>query len=139
MTVDTSPLILVVDDDAEIVQVLDFYLSRAGFRVVSATTAVEALKQLTMHRPNLMTLDISLADEHDAGYTLCQMIRAGGQDHALQEFVHLPILMLTARADAHDRARGLAVGASDYMTKPVQRENFIQCIRSLLSEVPMKP
>lgn len=139
MAGDTSPLILVVDDDAEIVQILHFYLSRAGFRVVSAATSAEALHQLTTHHPDLITLDISLSDEHEAGYALCQTIRAGGHDHALRQFMHLPIVMLTARADTHDRARGMAVGATDYLTKPVRRSTFIGRIQQLLSEEPMNP
>jgi DNA-binding response OmpR family regulator len=53
--------------------------------------------------------------------------------------MHLPIVMLTARADTHDRARGMAVGATDYLTKPVRRSTFIGRIQQLLSEEPMNP
>jgi DNA-binding response OmpR family regulator len=123
---------MVVDDDTDIVQILRFYLNRAGFRVVSATNVAEALDQLVACRPDLITLDISLSDEPDAGYALCQMIRAGGQDDALRPFANLPILMLTGRSSADDKARGFAAGATDYLTKPVQRDVFIHRIQQLL-------
>jgi DNA-binding response OmpR family regulator len=132
--VDTPPFILVVDDNPEVVKVLCFYLVGAGFCVETAATADEALQQLQVCHPDLIILDIALENEPDAGFDICTIIRAGGADGALHKLADVPIIMLTARAETQDRHQGMAVGASEYITKPIQRDELIHRIRKVLQQ-----
>ena len=92
----TSKQLLIVDDDQEIRELLNEYLTRAGFQVLTAAEGNEMRQQLALHSPDLIILDIMMPG--DDGFTLCQQIRRDSQ---------VPIIMLTAASDEADRVIGL--------------------------------
>ncbi len=98
---------VVVDDDPEIGAVIDRSLQLAGFDVVFAASGKEALAAVSLHQPDLVTLDLTLPDVD--GLEVCRRIRAGSDCY---------IIMVSARIDEVDRLTGLEVGADDFLTKP---------------------
>ncbi|RKF22269.1 response regulator [Alginatibacterium sediminis] len=116
-----SKQLLVVDDDVEIRTLLDKYLSKNGFDVITANDGIEMAEQLEAHDPDLIILDIMLPG--DDGFTLCQRIR----HHS-----NVPIIMLTANSDEMDRIVGLELGADDYIGKPFNPRELLARIKALL-------
>jgi two-component system OmpR family response regulator len=98
---------VVVDDDPEIGAVIDRSLQLAGFDVVFAATGKDALAAVSLHQPDLVTLDLTLPDVD--GLEVCRRIRAGSDCY---------IIMVSGRLDEVDRLTGLEVGADDFLTKP---------------------
>ena len=105
-----SARILVVDDEPDLLELVRFNLSQAGFRVETAASGREALEQLRRSPPDLMVLDLMLPDV--SGNDICRQVRS---DPALAD---LPILMLTAKSEEVDRVVGFELGADDYVPKP---------------------
>ena len=103
--------VLIVDDEAHIVEVVHDYLKRAGYRVLTACDGQTALTLARHERPDLIVLDLMLPGGMD-GLDVCRRLR---QDPAL---TNVPIIMLTARTEETDRLIGLELGADDYVTKP---------------------
>ena len=100
--------ILLVDDDATLLDLVGYALGRKGHRVVTATDGVQALALCRAERPDLVLLDVTLPEVD--GFEVCRQIR--------QES-HTPVILLTGRREEADILRGLQVGADDYVTKPV--------------------
>jgi len=117
--------ILVIEDEANILLSLVFVLEREGYTVRTATTGQEGLAALRAERPDLVILDLMLPDI--SGYDLCQQLR---RDPA---FAAVPILMLTARAQEAERHKGLAVGATDYVTKPFRVADLLARVARLVA------
>lgn len=115
--------VLVVDDDAEIRKLLGEYLERNGFRVSLATDGPEMRRALDRSRPDLVVLDLMLPGE--SGLTLCRDLRVESS---------LPVIMLTARAEPADVAKGLALGADGYITKPYSKNQLAEVIRRVLKQ-----
>jgi DNA-binding response OmpR family regulator len=113
--------ILVVDDEPHIVLGLKDALEFEGFRVVTASTGAEGVSVYRGQRPDAVLLDLMLPDQN--GYQVCQQIR--------QEDAHVPVIMLTARAQEADKIRGLDSGADDYVTKPFSVGELTARIRAL--------
>ncbi|MFM2475621.1 response regulator [Celerinatantimonas sp. MCCC 1A17872] len=113
--------ILVVDDDQEILNLLEQYLSKSGFVVITAAEGEQMLKLLAGQEPDLIILDIMLPG--DDGFTLCRKIR---QDSTV------PIIMLTANSDEMDKVVGLELGADDYIAKPFSPRELLARIKALL-------
>jgi len=107
---ESSPLILIVDDEPDLRAVLDFNLRQAGFRTAHAANGLEALDSARRQRPELILLDINLPDV--VGTEVCRRLRADPVTS------RIPVIMLTARGGEHDRIAGLEQGADDYVTKP---------------------
>ena len=118
----SGELILVVDDEANIVQLARLYLERDNFRVASVGDGKAALEAVGRLRPALMILDIMLPEMD--GLEVCRRLRA--QDNPL------PILMLTARDDDVDKILGLELGADDYLTKPFNPRELVARVRAIL-------
>ena len=116
-----SKQLLIVDDDQEIRELLNEYLTRAGFQVLTAAGGNEMRQQLAQHSPDLIILDIMMPGED--GFTLCQQIRRDSQ---------VPIIMLTAASDEADRVIGLELGADDYIAKPFSPRELQARIKALL-------
>lgn len=114
--------LLVVDDDKNTRRYLRTVLTHAGYRVLTADCAKEALGIMDESRIDLMILDIMLPGMD--GYSFSQMLRDCSND--------IPILMLSARQLPQDIKRGFLSGTDDYMTKPVDEEELILRIRALL-------
>ena len=104
----TNTRILVVDDDQEIRELLEEYLSKSGFDVSSVGDGAELDIHLqSQGYPDLILLDVMLPG--DDGFTLCQRVRKNS---------NVPIIMLTAVSDETDQIIGLEIGADDYIAKP---------------------
>src|SRR4051794_39141829 len=99
--------ILIIEDEASIVQLVRLYLEEAGFSVITAPNGVAGLDAHGRQRPDLVILDLMLPGLD--GYEVCKRIRATAKT---------PILTLTARRTEDDRVLGLELGADDYVTKP---------------------
>lgn len=105
------PLLLIVEDDAEIAELLEENLRAHGFDTFTAANGVELFSLLETRRPDLLLLDIMLPGED--GLTLCRRLRAG--DGGVSE---TPIIFLSALGDLTDRVAELELGADDYLPKP---------------------
>jgi two-component system, OmpR family, response regulator MprA len=117
--------VLVVEDDAEIADVLRRSLRQEGYEVKTSADGVDALDVATGFVPDLVVLDLGLPRLD--GVEVCRRLRAEGD---------VPILMLTARAETEDRVSGLDSGADDYLVKPFERTELLARIRALLRRRP---
>ena len=116
-----SKTILVVDDEAKIVQIARDYLERAGFTVVSAADGPAALAAVRASAPDLIVLDLGLPGLDGLDVT-----------RALRKDSNVPIIMLTARGDESDKLVGLELGADDYITKPFSPKELVARVRTVL-------
>jgi DNA-binding response OmpR family regulator len=116
--------ILVVDDEAVLVETITYNLEQAGYHVVAAADGAGALAVIAQTRPDLILLDVMLPEMD--GLELCRAIRRE------QATATTPILMLTAKGEEIDKVVGLEVGADDYVTKPFGRHELFARIRTLL-------
>ena len=119
-----SQRILVVDDDKQIVRLVRSYLEDSGYSVLTAYDGESALHTIRRERPDLVVLDLMLPDR--SGWDIARIIRA--DEHLRQ----LPIIMLTARVEDHDRIVGLEIGADDYVTKPFNPREVVARVRAVL-------
>ena len=116
--------ILIVEDEADIAQLVKHYLEKDGFRVDIAKTGGEALKLIKSEHPDLVILDLMLPEI--SGIEVCKKVRVA-PDTAL-----LPIIMLTAKAEESDLIVGLELGADDYVTKPFSPKALVARVKALL-------
>jgi two-component system alkaline phosphatase synthesis response regulator PhoP len=123
--------ILVVDDDREIVRLLRAYLEQNGFQVLTAYDGERALQALRAERPDLVVLDLMLPDRD--GWDVTRIVRGD------PVIANIPILMLTARVEDHDKIAGLELGADDYVTKPFNPREVVARVRALLRRVQGEP
>ena len=119
--------ILVVDDDREIVRLVQAYLEQSGYEVLVAYDGEMALHVLRRERPDLVLLDLMLPGRD--GRDLTRVVRG---DAALAA---MPIIMLTARVEDHDKIIGLELGADDYVTKPFNPGEVVARVRAVLRRV----
>ncbi len=119
-----SQQILIVEDEADISELLRFNLEREGFSVLEAADGNEGLKLARQHMPDLMLLDVMLPGFD--GFEVCR--RLGAQS----ETANIPVLMLTARGEEMDRVVGLSLGADDYVVKPFSVRELMLRIRAVL-------
>src|SRR5215831_6328809 len=117
--------VLIVEDDADIADVLRRSLRNEGYEVKTSADGIEALDVATGFVPDLVVLDLGLPRLD--GIEVCKRLRAEGD---------VPILMLTARAEIEDRVDGLDSGADDYLAKPFERQELLARIRALLRRRP---
>ncbi len=118
------PKILVVDDEPEAVELLEFNLRQAGYEVVAAADGAEALKKARAVLPGLVVLDLMLPEVD--GLEVCKMLR---RDPATTS---IPIMMVTAKAAEIDRILGLELGADDYLTKPFSPRELVLRVKKIL-------
>ena len=116
--------ILVIDDEPELVKLLDYNLSKAGYLVISAKDGESGLAAARKHAPDAIILDIMMPGLD--GWEVCKRLR---QDPATAS---LPLLMLTAKGEEGDRVLGLELGADDYVTKPFGVRELIARVKALL-------
>jgi len=119
--------ILVVDDEPEIVALVVYHLARAGYRVSSAASGVDALAVVRQERPALMVLDLMLPGM--TGYEVLEALRADPETR------ETAVLMLTARREEADRIHGLTLGADDYLTKPFSPQELVLRVKAILRRV----
>ena len=125
---DTPDHILIVDDDAEIRNLLSSYLIKNGLRVVTAADGRAMWHALDAARFDLIVLDLMLPG--DDGLTLCRNLRAKSD---------IPVIMLTARGEETDRIVGLEMGADDYLAKPFSARELLARIKVILRRTRSLP
>lgn len=116
--------ILIVDDEPDIVTLLSHNLKKEGFSVTSVSDGGDALAAVKKKAFDLVILDLMLPGIH--GMDVCRILRS---DPGTQK---LPIIMLTARGEEHDRVKGLEIGADDYMAKPFSPRELIARVKAVL-------
>jgi len=116
--------VLVVDDEPDLVELVRYNLTEAGFRVSEARTGAEALAAVRRSVPDLLILDLMLPDL--SGTEVCRRLRNEA------ELADLPIIMLTAKSEEIDRVVGFELGADDYVTKPFSPRELILRVRAVL-------
>jgi DNA-binding response OmpR family regulator len=116
--------ILVVDDDADVVELVAFSLKRAGYSVGTAADGVEALKKARSVAPHLIVLDVMLPELD--GFAVCEILRRNPATASI------PILLLTAWSTELARYAGFEAGANDYVTKPFSPRELVSRVQGLL-------
>jgi two-component system alkaline phosphatase synthesis response regulator PhoP len=117
--------ILVVDDDAKIVELVKLYLIREGYTVLTAYEGNEALKIARESQPDLAILDIMLPGMD--GLEICRILRAESR---------IPIILLTAKTTENDKIAGLDIGADDYVSKPFSPKELVARVRAVFRRTP---
>ena len=117
--------ILVVDDEVQALRILGLALHQEGYEVMGAQSGPEALEKIRQDPPDLVLLDIMMPNMD--GYEVCRRIRA------TPETAHLPVILLTALSQVDAKVAGFAVGADDYVTKPVSFKELNARVKALLA------
>ena len=116
--------ILIVDDEEDMIELLHYHLVRRGHQVLMARGGLDGLKQARLSLPDLILLDLRL-DDLD-GFTVCEILRRQPSTCTV------PVIMMTALRGQIARLNGLAAGANDFVTKPVQIKNLLRKIDAAL-------
>jgi DNA-binding response OmpR family regulator len=119
-----SRTILVIDDEPELVKLLDYNLTKAGYLVLTAKDGENGLATARKHSPDAIILDVMMPGLD--GWEVCKRLRQDPSTSAL------PVIMLTAKADEGDRVLGLELGADDYVTKPFGVRELLARVKALL-------
>ncbi|MDE1149244.1 MAG: phosphate regulon transcriptional regulator PhoB [Azospirillaceae bacterium] len=124
MNASLKPLVLIVEDEADLVTLLSYNLEKEGFRVLTAGDGEEALLLADEQTPHLVLLDWMLPLM--SGLEVCRQMRRNPKTR------EIPIIMLTARGEEADKVRGLNSGADDYISKPFSPTELVARIRAVL-------
>jgi two-component system alkaline phosphatase synthesis response regulator PhoP len=116
--------ILVVDDEEDILELVSYNLTKAGYRVTSVTSGEEAIKSARSKQPDLVLLDLMLPGVD--GLEVCNTLRRDSRT------ANIPVVMLTARGEEADIVSGLELGADDYITKPFSPRVMLARIKAVL-------
>ncbi len=116
--------ILVVEDEESLLKLESILLSSKGYNVTGVMDGKSALEEVMAHRPDLVILDIMLPEID--GFEVCRRIRENPATSTI------PVVMLTAKKNSQDVARGAEVGANAYLTKPFKSAKVIEVIEELL-------
>jgi two-component system KDP operon response regulator KdpE len=120
--------LLVIDDDAQLMEAVELYLTRAGYEVSTASDGRGGLQTMYLDRPDLIVLDIMMPEMD--GWEVCGRIR---------DVSNVPIIMLTARGQEADRVKGLKIGADDYVIKPFSLKELEARIQAVLRRAAWPP
>lgn len=119
-----SQRILVVDDEEHIRKIIKFQLEKAGYTVETAEDGVEALKAVEACHPDLLLLDLMMPNMD--GYEVCKRLKTNYETN------HIPIIMVTAKADLENKLQGFEEGANDYIAKPFAVTELLLRVRNVL-------
>ena len=119
--------VLIVDDDAHIVELIRLYVEKDGFTTVIANNGKEALQKFKEEAPSIVLLDIMMPEMD--GWQVCREIR---------RISNIPIIMLTAKGDTFDKVLGLELGADDYMVKPFEPKELVARLKAVLRRFETK-
>jgi DNA-binding response OmpR family regulator len=119
-----SARILIVDDDPDIVELLRFALTEAGYSAVSAATGTEALAQVQRFSPDLIVLDLLLPESN--GFTVCENLRRNPATASV------PVIMITVLPGQFPRLVGAEAGVNAYLNKPFHLQELVSCVGDLL-------
>lgn len=118
--------ILIADDEQNIVISLEFLMKREGYEVSVANDGDEAARRIRAEKPDLVLLDVMMPKK--SGFEVCQEVKSNPDLQSVR------ILMLTAKGRDTEVAKGLALGADAYMTKPFSTKELVERVRSMLAE-----
>ena len=116
--------VLIVEDDRNIAELLQLYLEKEGYAVITAEDGGKGLEKFRTIKPDLVLLDVMMPVMD--GWAVCKAIRAESQ---------VPIIMLTAKGETDDKVAGLKQGADDYITKPFEMKEVLARIEAVLRRV----
>ena len=119
-----SARVLVVDDEADITALVAYHLAKAGYRVSTAASGIEALNAVREERPDLVVLDLMLPGR--SGFDVLSELRGRS------ETKDVGVVLLTARKDEPDRIKGLSLGADDYLAKPFSPQELVLRVGAVL-------
>jgi len=119
-----KPLILIADDDPDILALISFRLERAGYEVIGAGDGEQALAAAIARPPDLALLDVMMPKLD--GYEVTARLRSNEATR------HLPVILLTARVQEADIARGVEAGADDYVRKPFSTQELRERVQAAL-------
>ena len=119
--------VLIADDDRDLLELIGFSLSQAGFLVLKAADGPTAVRIFDAEGPDLVVLDINMPGA--SGFQVCESIRARS---------NVPVMMLTARNEEEDLVRSLELGADDYLTKPFSPRTLLARVKALLRRAGME-
>ena len=118
--------ILVVDDEADLVETVRFPLEMEGFTVLVSYNGEDALNQARKEKPDLILLDLMLPKLD--GYKVCRLLKFD------EKYKHIPILMLTAKTQEKDKLLGKETGADEYITKPFDIAELMKKVKAYLQK-----
>lgn len=120
--------ILIVDDEPNILISLEYLMQREGFEVSVARDGLQAIEAIERDKPDLVLLDVMMPGK--TGLEVCQHVRAN------DKLAKVRIIMLTAKGRETDVAKGLALGANAYVTKPFSTRDLVSQVRAMLDAAP---
>ncbi len=123
-TADAAPLVLVVDDDPDILDLVRYRLERSGYAVATASDGLEGVQLAGELRPALAVLDVMMPSLN--GFEVTRRLRAA------PETSHIPVILLTARAQEEDVQAGFESGADDYLRKPFSPRELSARVQAIL-------
>jgi DNA-binding response OmpR family regulator len=112
-----TPHILIVDDDEHTLEILGRWLAREGYETLRASSGAESLEKVGQGRVDVIVLDVMMPGMD--GLQVCEQLRGN------KEWRDIPIILLTAKDDMETRARGMSLGVSEYLTKPVNKVELL--------------
>lgn len=116
--------ILIVEDEPDIVRMLEYNLKKEGYRIISASDGIEALRRLEGENPDIILLDLMLPEMD--GLEVCRRLKQN------PDTTRIPVIMLTAKSRESDKIVGLELGADDYITKPFSVGELIARVKAVL-------
>jgi DNA-binding response OmpR family regulator len=125
------PLVLVADDEPDILDLVRMVLEEEGYEVATADNGASALRLANERRPDLCVLDVMMPEVD--GYDVARVLKRD------QELRTIPVILLTARTEPENVARGREAGADEYLSKPFMPDEFQHAVRSVLSARPEPP
>jgi two-component system phosphate regulon response regulator PhoB len=123
--------VLVVEDEPDVVDILRYNLERAGFEILIATSGDSGLDLARTMRPDIIVLDLMLPGM--TGQEVCRALKGDPNTETL------PVIMLTAKGELHERVKGLELGADDYVTKPFSPRELVLRLQALLKRHRVVP
>ena len=120
-----KPKILVIEDEADILEVISYNLEREGHKVISCRNGEQGLSRIRTDNPDLVILDLMLPGMD--GVEVCRQVKSDPVTRAI------PVIMVTAKAEESDIVLGLGIGADDYITKPFSTKDAIDRVAALLA------
>lgn len=121
--------IIIVDDDRETREMLKMALELEGYDVAEAANGLRLISSLHVDRPDLILLDVMMSWIN--GFELCRAVKKN------EEFKNIPVIFISARKTARDIEAGMAAGAADYFSKPIDMERLLARIAGLVAKVPL--
>lgn len=124
----TKNKVLIVDDEANICELIRLYVEKEGYSAIIAADGARAVEKFTEEKPDIVLLDIMLPVKD--GWQVCREIRAVSDT---------PIIMLTAKGETFDKVLGLELGADDYIVKPFEPKELIARMKAVLRRAETRP